>query len=383
MRKNKSIIYVNFSPYDNAGRILDFLVANFSEVINFSYDHLRLKNGRKTNILTLYRNGKAVKTETLIPIRTPEILRFPSLPLVAFLIFIQTYWLSKNILGRKKADYYLSVNAYTAWVGNILRNIGVVKKTIFWIWDYFPPGYPDLRIQILRWIYWKFDKPSLTNSDIITCIHKNLIKLRLDLGVLNPKRKCPIIPIGTNPIKTIPQRPTPIIGFLGMLKSSQGLDFIFDSIPVIHKKYPDLRFEIIGSGPEESKFIKRAARWKQFVTFFGFIESESQVDVLMRRWSIGLATYLPVLSNESYWTDPSKIKAYISQAVPVITTDVPSFAREIKKNNAGIVVPYGDINKLLQAIENILSKKMTYARNAKTLADKYVYKHVYHRFFTA
>jgi len=382
MKKKLSIIYVNFSPYDNAGRILDYLISHFPLIIHFSYDHLRLKNGRKTNILTVYRNGKAVKSQTLIPIRTPEFLRFPSLPLVAFLIFIQTYWYSKKILHGKEADYYLSVNAYTSWIGNFLRDRHIVKKTIFWIWDYFPPGYPDIRIQFLRWMYWKFDKPSLTKTDIITCINRNLIKLRLDMKVLDPRRKYTIIPIGTNPIQSIPTRPVPILGFLGMLKSSQGLNFIFDSLSAIHTKFPHIHFEIIGSGPEEAQFINRGKNWKKFVTFYGFIESENKVDEIIKRWSIGLATYVPVQSNESYWTDPSKIKAYVSQGVPVITTDVPSFAKDIEKYDAGIIIPYGDTEKFLCAIETILSKKVYYAQNAKRLANKYIYKRVYRSFFS-
>lgn len=381
MKKNKSIIYVNFSPYDNAGRILDFLVHNFFEVIHFSFDHLRLENGRKTNICTVYRKGLSVKSYIMTPIRTPGILRFPSLPIVAFLIFIQTYWLSKKILGGKCADYYISVNAYTAWVGNILRRTGLVKKTIFWIWDYFPPGFPDIRIQFMRWIYWKFDKPSITNSDIIACVNKNLVKLLIRLGALDTKRKYTLIPLGTNPIKTVPQRSKPIIGFLGMLKSSQGLDFIFDNIPIIHNKFPLIRFEIIGSGPDESRFVERVKKWKKIVTFYGHIESENRVDEIMKRWSMGLATYVPVSSNESYWSDPAKIKAYLSQAVPVITTDVPSFYKEIIKYHAGVVIPYGNTEKFIQAIEYILSKKYMYAKNAKALADRFFYKRLYCHFF--
>lgn len=382
MKINKTIIYVNFTPYDNAGRILDFLVQNFSQVIHFSYDHLRLENGRKTNILTVYRNGIAVKSQRMTPIRTPEILRFPSLLIVAFLILHQTYWLSKKFLGGKKADYYLSPNAYTAWVGNFLRNTGLVKKTIFWIWDYFPPGERDLRLRLLRWAYWKFDKPSLTHSDIISCISKNLLQLRIKVGALDTKRRYTLIPIGTNPIQTIPKRPKPIIGFLGMLKSSQGLDFIFNSIPIIHKKYPRIRFEIVGSGPEESLFIRRARKWKKFVKFYGYVESDDRVDQIIQRWSIGLATYKPVASNESYWSDPSKIKAYLSQSVPVITTNVSSFSKKVIQYQAGSVIPYGDTEEFVLAIGNILSKKNVYAKNAGTLADKYFYKRIYRRFFT-
>src|SRR3989344_2171376 len=91
MKKGKSIVYVNFAPYDNAGRILDFLVQNFSVVLHFSYDHLRLKKGRRSK-LTLYKDEKIIFTKNLIWLRTHPSLLFPSLPFVAIGIMIQTLW---------------------------------------------------------------------------------------------------------------------------------------------------------------------------------------------------------------------------------------------------------------------------------------------------
>src|SRR3972149_6825604 len=144
VKKYGSIVYVNFSPYDNAGRILDFLTSSFDTVIHFSYDHLRLRNGRKTNILAICENGRVVRKKKLIPLRTPEFLRFFSLPAVAALIFLQTFFYCFLYQRQhKNLDYYLSVNAFTTIVGIILRKLGLVKESIFWVWDYYPPGYPD------------------------------------------------------------------------------------------------------------------------------------------------------------------------------------------------------------------------------------------------
>lgn len=91
MKKKQSLVYVNFAPYDNAGRILDYLIQNFSVVLHFSYDHLRLKKGRRSK-LTLYKNGEIVFAKNLIWLRTHPTLLFPSLPLVAAVIMLQTIW---------------------------------------------------------------------------------------------------------------------------------------------------------------------------------------------------------------------------------------------------------------------------------------------------
>jgi glycosyltransferase involved in cell wall biosynthesis len=381
MKNNHTIVYINFSPYDNAGRILDFLISNYAVVIHFSYDHLRLKNGRNTNILSVYEHGKISLQRKLIPLRTPELLRFPSLPAVAFLIFLQTlYYAWRFKLKYHRIDQFMSVNAYTAWIGNILKKFHIVKKTIFWVWDYYPPGYADWRIRLLRWVYWKFDKPAVRDTDHLAFISKKLVMLRQKLGVLSKIRIYDIIPIGTNPTTRPLTKRKLIIGFLGMLKKSQGLDFLFDVLPLLVKTMPNIKIECIGSGPEENYFKKRAKRWKKYVTLLGFIKTEDEVDKIMRRWIAGLAMYVPDASNESYWADPSKIKAYLSQYVPVVMTNVPSFATEVVKNNAGIIVEYNQTQQLIDAIKTIHLHWDTYAKNAYKLAQKYHYAKLYRNF---
>lgn len=376
------MVYVNFSPYDNAGHILDYLTSSFDWVIHFSYDHLRLQNGRKTNILTVYHKRKIVERKQLVPLRTPEFLRFLSLPGVALLILFQTWWHTWRLKRKLEIiDYYLTVNAYTAWVGNILKKTGLVKKTIFWVWDYYPPGYPDWRIRFLRRIYWKFDKPGILGADKLAFISNKLLKLRHDFSL--PKgKKYQIIPIGTNPIKEVSPKRGQIIGFLGMLKESQGLDLLFDSLPALAQRFPKLTVEIIGSGPAEPHFKARGRKWRGVVKFLGYIESEKEVDKIMRRWSVGLATYVPVSSNESYWTDPSKIKAYLSLGMPVITTRVPYFAKEIKQYQAGGVVTYGKTEELILTLQMIMQRRRWYTHNALRLAKRYDYRLLYPRFFS-
>lgn len=375
--RGSSMVYVNFSPYDNAGRILDYLKKTFPTLIHFSYDHLRLQKGRRTNILTIYRNAKPVLTKKLIPLRTPELLRFISLPAVALLILFQTYYhcrKAKKMYG--PIEWYLTVNAYTAWVGNVLKSLGVVKKTIFWVWDYFPSGFPDWRIRLLRWVYWKFDRPAITSSSIVACISKKLIRIRN----ISSYR---IIPIGTNPITKLHQNTKRlIVGLMGMLKTSQGIDFIADTMPELIRRYKNVTVEFIGSGPEELYFKHRMKRYHDHVRWYGYVTSEKEIDRIMRRWSIGLAPYNPTKSNESYWTDPSKIKAYISQGVPVITTNVPSFAKEVEQSGAGIIIRYGNTEAFLAAVQMIRSNQSTYRRNALKLAKQYSYQTLYPSFFS-
>ena len=387
MKKSRSIVYVNFAPYDNAGRILDYLIDNFSIVLHFSYDHLRLKKGRRSK-LTLYNNGEIIFAKNLIWIRTHPLLLFPSLPIIATAIIVQTF-LYVFIYQRmfRKFDYFLTVNAFTAWVGNILRFSKLINKTIYWVWDYFPPNHPDMRLRLARWLYWKFDKPSRLSSDKVIFLNKHLESARKEKNESrygrDKNKKYPIIPIGTNPKpNNIYFNKSIIMGHLGMLKKSQGLDLLFDNLKNIQKLFPKIRVEIIGSGPEENHFKARARKFSKIVKFYGYVEKDDEVDRIMRNWSVGIATYIPLEWSEHYWTDPSKIKAYLNQGLPVIVTNVPEFAKEIKDYKAGVVIDYYKNQEFIDAVVKILKNRKVFANNALRLAEKYNYKILYPKLFS-
>lgn len=376
MRKKQSIVYVNFAPYDNAGRILDYLIQNFYVVLHFSYDHLRLKKGRRSK-LTLYKNGKIVFAKNLIWFRTHPALLFLSLPFVAAAIMLQTIWYT--FIYQKKVgrfDYYLTVNAFTAWTGNILRFLKLVRKTIYWVWDYFPPNHPNMSMRIVRWGYWKFDKSSRLFSNKVIFLNKHLKSARKE------NKKQIIIPIGTNPIKNyLGADKESILGHLGMLKRTQGLDILFNNLASLRKIFPKIKVEIIGSGPEENYFRLRAKKFANIVKFYGYVERDDDMDRIISKWSIGIATYVPLKWSEHYWTDPSKIKAYINQGLPIITTNVPEFAQEIENSKAGIVIDYNSDKEFVNAVVTIIKNKKDFADNALRLAEKYNYRKLYPKLF--
>lgn len=381
MKKRGSIVYVNFAPYDNAGRILDYLTSNFSIVLHFSYDHLRLKKGRRSK-LTLYKDGKAIFDKYLIWLRTPPLFLFLSLPFVALAIVGQTFYYVLNYKKKYgKFNYFLSVNAFTAWVGNLLKSLTLINKTIYWVWDYFPTNYPDIRLRVARWGYWKFDKPSRINSDKVIFLNKHLKSARKEKNDASKNKKYSTIPIGTNPTNNSILNKNIIIGHLGMLKQTQGLDLLFDNLKTLQEIYPKLKVEIIGSGPEENHFRARAKKFSKTIKFYGYVQNDDHVDRIIKNWTIGIATYAPLKWSEHYWTDPSKIKAYLNQAIPVITTNVPEFAQEIKSHKAGIVINYFKNQEFIEAIRKIIKNRKYFSKNAINLAKKYNYKTLYPKIF--
>ncbi len=392
MFRKQNIVYVNFSQYDNVGRILDFLRENFSVVIHFSYDHLRLKQARPS-YLRLYENGKLVKETQLIKMRMPGILQFLSLPIIGILIIGQTlFWVLILKKKYKSLQIFLTFNAFSAWIGNLMRNLKLVKKTVFWVGDYFPPTHPQWQISIARKIYWIFDRKAIRKAGKLIFTNKKILSFLQTKGIIQKSKiNYQIIPIGCKVVhlggdlnwhlgKSTHSKEI-IVGFLGMIKENQGIELIFEILPKLKKRFPSIKLEIIGSGPQEEFYKKRAKNMSDFVKFFGFIENQDIIQKIIQRWSIGLAPYKPDKNNPSHWCDPSKIKFYLSVGVPVLTTDVTYMSREIKKNKAGIIINYNNHEEIIKAVETLLQNNNFFSKNAYELAKKYDYKKIYQGLF--
>lgn len=381
IKDKRIVVYVNFSPYVNAGKILDYITDTFETVLVFSFNFYSLGRNQERNSLSIYKNRKLVKKNYLHQMRSNKKMStaFLLLPVRSIILFLQITW---HLLRFKKTyktyDIFFTVNAFPAWIGNFLRQFHLIDKTIYWVWDYYPPMHKNKIVMLFRWMYWQLDR-SANKSDSVVYLNQRLIELRKSIGVWNNNINSKIIPIGTDPRYIKKQRNMESIKlvFVGVLKKSQGLDIVFDNATQLVKMFPKISIDIIGSGPDEAYFKRRSGKTMLKTTFHGFLPNENAVDKIISNCHIGVATYIPEESNVSYYGDPSKIKLYISQGIPVITTDVFSFSEEILYLKAGIIVDYFKPGQLVAAIKEINSHKSFYEKNALRLAKKYNFKKIY------
>lgn len=310
-------------------------------------------------------------------------LTFLLLPVRAMLMLFQIILFCTLIkLKFGTIDRYFSVNAFTAWVGNVLRAMGIVKKTVFWVWDYYPLKNENPVIFFMRLIYWQFDKLA-SLSDRVAFVNRRLMSLRKDMGLLPDESKYCIISIGTDPIRTlrIKKKQSVVFGFLGVLKKSQGPGVVFDHGSEIVKKYPQARYEIVGSGPDENYFRQKARQSNLSTEFHGYVAGEN-INKIFSRVTIGIATYIPDERNVSHYGDAGKIKLYLSLGIPVIATNVYQFSEELKRRKAGVVVDIFRKQEFMQAVDAIMRDYSLYSRNALALSRKYYYKYLYPAFFS-
>lgn len=388
MNNNKdsqtTIVYVNFKPYENAGNILDYLLDTFQTVLLFSFNFHRITDDQQQSRLIVYKKKKIVYQCRLFQTPTNSSVAFILLPIRSVIILLQLLF---HLMRLQKSfgpySIYFTVNAFTAWSGNILRTFKIVRKTVFWVWDYYPPIHKDKIVMFMRWLYWIFDKPATIQSDKVVFLNQRLVDLRKRIGVLPKHASYPIIPIGTNPHRYAIQSSVqaPSLVFLGVIKKSQGLDLIFSAVNELKMKFPKLTVHIFGGGPDENYFRQLALDLSIPVIFHGYIHNDKKLDLMLSRYHIGIAPYQRDPGNVSYYSDPSKIKRYLSCGLPVITTDVFQFSREIQLNNAGIVIRYS-IHDVVSAVQTIMKSYLQYRRNSMNLGKRYAYQELYRYLFS-
>lgn len=383
--KKESIVYVNFSPYENVGNILDFILDQFKIVILFSLKFHKLGKKQEKSKIIIFVDKKAVKEISIFQLYHPKSLLFLFLPVRSIIQMIQ---IILNLSRLKKQygvfEYYFSFNAYTAYIGNVARKMHLIKKTIYWASDYYPPIHPNKIIMFMRWLYWQFDKTT-TKCDKLIFINEKLQILRKDIGILPQYENYPVIPLGTNPIQIVPQKKiTKKINFcfFGVIKKSQGLDLFLDKKEEINKTCSSFKLHIIGSGPDESYVKKKVKQSQVKAQFYGLLTDEKEIAKIFNQCHIGLAPFIPEDGNVAYYGDPSKIKKYLSFGLPVITTNVFAFAAEIRKYKAGIIIDYYKEGELSKALNAIIKNYDFYKDNALKLANKYNYKQIYPMIFS-
>ncbi len=383
LKTNKSIVYVNYCPYENSGHILHYLLENFSDVYLFAIAFHSLGSSKQLNKFTHYKDGKMLKDEHLFYMKVPQSLVFILIPIRSLM---NAYQIVTKVLSIKKnngpIDIYFTVNAYTATIGRLLKNAGVVKKSIFWVWDYYPLTFPSLIGKIMRLMYWQLDKYA-TFSDTVCYLHPRLAEIRKEKNVIPKNKKVTVVPIGTGEMLPIKKKSfgNIKIGFIGVLKKSQGLGMIVDSAYTLSKHFKKITFEIIGSGPDGDYFKSRVKK-NPHVTynFYGLVD-EKKFEQILYNATIGVSPYMQGEGTVSKYTDPGKPKRYIEFNLPVITTDVIEISSEIKKEHAGEIVTYEDYEGFAKAIEKVVKKYDTYIKGTRKIHKKYYYKNLYPRMF--
>lgn len=324
--------------------------------------------------LILYKKGRQIKEMKAPPIKGPDLL-----------FYIKDLFFTIFFMFRLKAkfDLYVGVDNLNAFVGLVLKKLGLVRKVIFYTIDYAPKRFDN---KLLNKIYHLIDKVCCYKCDFVWNLSPVMAEERNKRGVLLKKSAPQItVPMGAHFNKTrrlsFKEINRNTIVYMGHLRENQGVDFLISAFPEVLKVNSKARLLIVGTGHLESQLKKLALElgMGQYIEFTGMIESHTELEQLLATCAIGVAPYVPNPDSFTLFADPGKPKVYMATGLPVVITKVPQIAYEIERGKTGIAINY-DRKELVDAITLLLSDDhlyKEYRENAIRFASQYSWEKIF------
>lgn len=322
------------------------------------------------SFLRVYQDGKLIVDK-----------KFPVWRGYSFFFYVKDIAVSLLwLFSYGRIDYFIGVDNLNAFTGYILSYFGRVNKIIFYTIDYIPQRFPN---KFLNNVYHFLDRLMIEKSSKVWNLSEIMASEREKKGVSKIYRnKQIVVPVGTD-IGSLTLSMDKInryqVAFMGHLRAGHGIELLISAMREVIKKVPKASLLIIGGGPLENELREKVKKLKleKYIRFSGFVEKISDVQELLRYSAIAVAPY----ENDAFtqYTDPGKVKDYLSCGLPIIITRVPQVAYYIDKNQCGIAIRF-DKKELSDAIVKLLTEEKLlyrYRQNVIKMARQYAWDKIF------
>lgn len=269
---------------------------------------------------------------------------------------------------RESWDLYIGSDCLNAFVGLVLRAMGIVKKVVFYEHEFTQKRF---RKEILNKAFHFLNGFTARNVDFVWDSPPNLNKIRERQKV--DLKKVISVPHGVDvkKIKSACQANRRTLVYVGHVMESKGLQLLVKAIEEVAPKVKGIKVAIVGSGPFEEelrRIIKRKKLERNFI-FWGYTDHDWTLSYLPS-CGIGLAPYAPLERQALMHAEPLKVKDYLSCGLPVIITHFVSCAKEINDKGYGLAVDY-NWRQLAGAIEKLCLNSRFYNQCCRNIKDQY------------
>jgi glycosyltransferase involved in cell wall biosynthesis len=312
--------------------------------LNTLIEYFRERNDRLNILMHPLDDYSKLPTSMELPNGSRELL--PRRP-HGFFNLIQDFVLSVHYIRRTNIDIFIGANNFDTIPAIFCRNI--LRQKISQIL-YYPRDYSEERFSsaVLNHIYLAVERIAVKYSDKTVSNTKRAELARFKVG-LNPTQST-MIP---NPINLRREQfiEKPInknhFVFIGDVSRVHGLHDLIEVIsPIIQK------LVIIGSGPDWARTVK-LAKSKPFTTEIYFNKShEFTMDFLQQFRGVGLAPY-NATERWTHFCSPLKVGEYIAAGLPVLMSDIPEIAEDVKRLELGVVYSELELISVSHALDRL------------------------------
>ena len=278
-----------------------------------------------------------------------------------------------------KWDLYVGSDNLNALSGLVLKLLGRVTKTVYYVIDYNPKRFQN---KMLNTIYHKIDQVCVTYCDETWNLSPRMEVGRKEYFKFSGGHQ-KVVPVGVwldrIHIPRFEEINKHTLVFMGHITEKQGVQHILDAVPSIIEKIPDFNLLVIGGGNFLDSLKSQADKLgvTKHVTFTGHVKDHTDIEVMVSKSAVAVALYdeHDAKGNISftYFSDPAKLKTYLACGLPVLVTDVPYNAEDIQAKGCGKIIT-SDVTSTASAVSELMtneSKLQEYRKNALDYAKRY------------
>ena len=140
----------------------------------------------------------------------------------------------------------------------------------------------------------------------------------------------------------------PTLVFVGRLRRYKGLDWVLRTLPRVRERVPNVKLDVIGDGPWQEALVRQAkvSGLADVVRFHGFLPFAEKVRRMREAWA------LVQPSPKEGW-GLTVIEAGAC-GTAVVAADSPGLRDSVRRDETGLLVPYGDDAALASALVRVL-----------------------------
>jgi glycosyltransferase involved in cell wall biosynthesis len=304
------------------------------------------RNGYKVNLLVWDRQGtmnvgqssgfSVTRCTFRAPYDSPLVMAY--LPI--WWIYELTYLLKNDCSVIHACDIDTIVPAVIA---KMVKNV----RLIYTIYDFYADCLPERTPGLFRKLIAFFDKNMIRFADTLILVDEtryaqiNGAKIRKIEYICNTPLDHPEItqnPVHTSGLDTF------VLFYAGAFLQDRGLVYVFEAINDI----PHIQAIIAGFGPELEMVRAYAKKDPEKIQYLGLLSYDKVLDETLKADML-FAFYDPTIPNNRY-ASPNKLFEAMMCGKPIITNDKTSMAGIVRAENCGLIVPYGDISAIKNAI---------------------------------
>lgn len=349
----------SYSSLESTGNAEKYFVEHTEKLVVFV---LASRQQYDKSLLRIYKKGKLFKEK--------KIILSKNIFMYYFLWYVNYISIIITCFTRKEKVIVMSwhpISFFGMSLQKMVRNIDF----LFWDGDYFPPVHWSL-------ILFENLKRHYNNRVKYALYQADPINEKMNGVVLNTSYKKTvmwgIIPRDID--RKVRGKQFNIL-FVGVVRESQGLEFLFNFL----KTHKDYSLKLIGVCRDDlhkryAQILKENKIEKQ-VYFPNRFFSDSELEKVSKECQVGIAMYDMDPTSATYYTDPGKVKTYASLGLPIIMSNVSGIVSYINKFGAGRVINKKD-EELGEALVDVRKNYKKYLGGLAKF-NKYFFYETYYK----